>query len=278
MLEARDRVGGRTLNHELGDGTVVEVGGQWVGPTQTRLLALAEELGRRDVPDPRRGRQRHRVARRAQALPRGDPAHQPGDPARHPARAEEARAAGADGADRGAVDGAGRAASSTARRSTPGCGARAGPAARYTLFEMGCQAVWAAEPQDVSLLHVLFYIHSAGSFDDLIGTRGRRAGAALRRRLAAHRAGDGRRGSAPSASGLSTPVRRIEHDAGGVTAVEGVRARRAIVALPPALTPRIAFAPAAARLPRPARPAHAAGHGVEVHGGLRRAVLARPTG
>ena len=45
VLEARDRVGGRTLNHTLSDGTVVEVGGQWVGPTQTRLLEVAAELG-----------------------------------------------------------------------------------------------------------------------------------------------------------------------------------------------------------------------------------------
>src|SRR5262245_28251277 len=47
VLEARDRVGGRTLNHDLGPahpGKVIEVGGQWVGPTQDRLLALAREL------------------------------------------------------------------------------------------------------------------------------------------------------------------------------------------------------------------------------------------
>src|SRR5690606_38987156 len=45
VLEARDRVGGRLLNHELGDGAVVEVGGQWVGPTQDAALGLAAELG-----------------------------------------------------------------------------------------------------------------------------------------------------------------------------------------------------------------------------------------
>ncbi len=45
VLEARDRVGGRTLNHAIGDGKIVEVGGQWVGPTQTRVLALMRELG-----------------------------------------------------------------------------------------------------------------------------------------------------------------------------------------------------------------------------------------
>ena len=45
VLEARDRVGGRTLNHDLGDGRVVEVGGEYVGPTQTHMLDLARELG-----------------------------------------------------------------------------------------------------------------------------------------------------------------------------------------------------------------------------------------
>lgn len=45
VLEARDRVGGRTLNHDLGDGRVVEVGGQFVGPTQNHVIGLARDLG-----------------------------------------------------------------------------------------------------------------------------------------------------------------------------------------------------------------------------------------
>ena len=45
VLEARDRVGGRTLNHPIGEGNVVEVGGQWVGPGQTQVLALIKKLG-----------------------------------------------------------------------------------------------------------------------------------------------------------------------------------------------------------------------------------------
>ena len=45
VLEARDRVGGCLLNHTLEVGAVVEMGGQWVGPTQDRVLALADELG-----------------------------------------------------------------------------------------------------------------------------------------------------------------------------------------------------------------------------------------
>ncbi len=45
VLEARPRVGGRTLDHPIGDGHVVEGGGQWVGPGHTRVISLAKELG-----------------------------------------------------------------------------------------------------------------------------------------------------------------------------------------------------------------------------------------
>ena len=45
VVEARDRVGGRVRNESIGDGKVVEVGGQWVGPTQDQVLALAKDLG-----------------------------------------------------------------------------------------------------------------------------------------------------------------------------------------------------------------------------------------
>lgn len=44
VLEARGRVGGRTLNHNLGSGYITEAGGQWVGPGQTAVADLAREL------------------------------------------------------------------------------------------------------------------------------------------------------------------------------------------------------------------------------------------
>ena len=44
VLEARDRVGGRVVSEDIGDGKIVEMGGQWAGPTQDRLYALATEL------------------------------------------------------------------------------------------------------------------------------------------------------------------------------------------------------------------------------------------
>ncbi len=45
VVEARDRVGGRVLNHRLAHGTVVESGGAFIGPTQTHIASLAKSLG-----------------------------------------------------------------------------------------------------------------------------------------------------------------------------------------------------------------------------------------
>jgi monoamine oxidase len=45
ILEARNRVGGRTFNHDVGGGRISEGGGQWIGPGQTAVADLARELG-----------------------------------------------------------------------------------------------------------------------------------------------------------------------------------------------------------------------------------------
>ncbi len=45
VLEARDRVGGRTLNLPLPGGHVVEGGGEWIGPGQDHIAAFAKKLG-----------------------------------------------------------------------------------------------------------------------------------------------------------------------------------------------------------------------------------------
>src|SRR5215475_3815750 len=45
VLEARDRVGGRTLNHHVSKGVIAEAGGEYIGPTQNHIAALAKEMG-----------------------------------------------------------------------------------------------------------------------------------------------------------------------------------------------------------------------------------------
>jgi len=54
VLEARDRVGGRTLSQKVGRDWV-DLGGQWIGPTQDRLAALARELGVATFPQHQEG-------------------------------------------------------------------------------------------------------------------------------------------------------------------------------------------------------------------------------
>ena len=50
VLEASSRVGGRTLNVETESCYPAELGGQWVGPTQTAILDLMDELGIESFP------------------------------------------------------------------------------------------------------------------------------------------------------------------------------------------------------------------------------------
>ena len=171
VLEARDRVGGRTLNHQLGDGKIVEVGGQWIGPTQDRLEALARHLGVETFPTHDDGENvieyRGRLRRYQGAIPRINPVVLV-DVERAQRRLNRlARKVPLDapweapGAER--LDG--QTAASWLRRNLATSSGR-------MLLELGIEAVWAAQPEDLSLLHVLFYIHSAGSLEMLFETDG----------------------------------------------------------------------------------------------------------
>src|ERR1700712_1630454 len=44
VLEARERVGGRTLTLPFAGGRSIDLGAQWIGPQQKRMLALADSL------------------------------------------------------------------------------------------------------------------------------------------------------------------------------------------------------------------------------------------
>ena len=102
------------------------------------------------------------------------------------------------------------------------------------------EAVWACEPADVSLLHILFYIHSAGGTEALIATEG---GAQQDRFVG---------GSQRISLALAERARRAPEHAGaqrssGATdvVVEGIRApARDASRIPPALAGRIRYLPA----------------------------------
>ena len=243
VVEARDRVGGRVLNEPIGDGKVLEVGGQWVGPGQDRLYALAREVGVETFRTHSAGENliefRGEVKRYTGTLPRISPAVM-ADVGQAQLKLDRlARRVDLEAPWR--TPAADRLDSQTfwswMRRNVYTPGGR-------MLMELGIEAVWAAEPGDLSLLHVLFYIASAGGYDVLLDTDG---GAQQERfvggsQLVAERAAEPLGDSLV----LGAPVRRIVHRGDTVTVVADgatVRARRAVVAIPPPLAGRIVYDP-----------------------------------
>ncbi len=245
VLEARDRVGGRLLNADLGGGKVVEVGGQWVGPTQTAMLELARDVGVETFTTYNEGQNviewKGELKRYRGAIPRISPVIL-ADTLRVQRKLERLAKTVPTETPWTAPD-ARRLDSMTFQTWLD---ANAVTEGARTLFEIGCEAVWAAEPADLSLLHVLFYTHAAGGFDALVDTEGGAqdsrfvGGSQLVALRLAEQLGD--------AVVLSAPVRRITWGDRGVK-VKGdsrilAEGQRAIVALPPALTCRIVYDPA----------------------------------
>ena len=266
VLEARERVGGRTLNADLGGGHVTELGGQFIGPTQTHIAALAEAVGVRAFPTFNTSENVSLVTGQRVPYPAvpGIPADTDlanallaslkldtlaaGVPVTAPWTAKNAAALDRqtlqDFRDANIASPRGRAA-----------------------FDSICRAVWGAETREMSLLYALAYVAASGdethrgSFVRLITTGG---GAQESRfvggsQLVSERVADrlGRRVV------LGAPVRRIVQDRDGVRVVAAgltVRAKRAIVTVPPVLALDIAFTPvlprAKVRILRGLRPGH----------------------
>ena len=274
VLEARNRVGGRTWTKSV-RGVPVDVGGQWIGPQQKRIAALAKAVGVKTFPTYNTGLN---VYDRLGALKTYTGAIPPAAPA-------------AIGDIAVALNSLNRMA-----EEVPLAAPWTAPKAREwdsqtletwklanmttdegrLLLDLGVEAVFAGEPRDVSLLHVLFYIHSAGSFDNLINTAGGAqetrfvGGSQLVSRKVAAAARVARGAGLPGPADRAGPPRR---------ALESerldVHARFCVVTAPPALAARIEYEPG---LPRPSRPAHAAdADGLRAQGPrpLRQAVLAR---
>jgi monoamine oxidase len=243
VLEARERVGGRLLNASMGDGVTVDLGGQWVGSDHSRVQALATELGVELFPQHGAGRNLLDVG--------GKRRHYRGTiPRLGPrvlwdvfvARRRIDRLARAVGAEEPWA--AEKAAELDGESLAEWCERNVGAPIARELIGLAGRTVWGAWPGELSMLHVAFYVGSAGGFDRLIDTEG----GAQQDRL------DG--GAQKLPLGLAqrlgervlrgVPVRQIEQRDGAVrveAAGVEVEAERAIVALPPALAARIDFAP-----------------------------------
>ncbi len=107
------------------------------------------------------------------------------------------------------------------------------------LMEGVVEAVWAAEPEDLSLLGVLFYVASAGGIEPLISTEG----GAQQDRFVGGSQTLALRLSEQLDVRLGSPVGSVTWGGDGVE-VEGIRAAHAVLAIPPTLAGRIRYAPA----------------------------------
>ena len=246
VLEARERVGGRTEGAHLSDGQWVELGGQWIGPTQERMYELVAELGLRTVPTYDDGEmlfslggRTRRMSSAKGAVPRLNPialadlSQGVTRFARLARRVDTTRPWLSPGADR--LDA--QTLASWVRRNLR---TRAGRA----YFDLYAEAVLATGAGDMSLLHSLFYASSGQDMDTLMAT----GDGAQQDRVEGGSVLLSERMAEPLDVRLGQVARRVEQDGQGVTVgTEGGgrwQARRAVVALPPTLAGRLVHRPA----------------------------------
>ena len=252
VLEARDRVGGRILGKQIDGGQIVESGGEFIGPTQDRIAALAKDMGVGTFPTHNDGN--FLYYRNGLRLPYGD---------------------GPFGAVPPDPEGVGEAVvamqtiNSMAAEVPVDAPWKAPNAAEWDgktwetwlqenvhteggrlLLELATTSVFSFEPRDLSMLFVLFYVAAAGNESNpgdisrLVNTEGgaqelRFAGGSQRiPEELARRLGKRVR--------LRTPVRRIIQRKGSVEVrADGLVAtgQRVVVAIPPNLAGRIDYSP-----------------------------------
>lgn len=246
VLEARDRLGGRTCTVRSADGTAVDVGGQWLGPTQKRALALVEELGLETLEQYSSGR-KHLLLRGRHRTYKGTipslPPHNLIDlqlalsKVDRLARRVDTHAPW-ESADAAAWDGTTLA--SWMRRNVRTERTR-------EMFRVAVNAVFSAEPEELSLLHFLFYAASGGNFMQMLEIEG---GAQQTRVVGGTQQLSERLADLVREAGgevrLDAPVRSIRWRSSGaevLTDTECFRCDRVVVAMAPPLAGRIDWQP-----------------------------------
>ncbi|MCS0630528.1 FAD-dependent oxidoreductase [Telluria mixta] len=246
VLEARDRVGGRTLNHDLGNGYFTEAGGQWIGPGQTAIADLARELGVGTFPNYWQGKASYVLGEAHAALDTG------GSVGTDPRLQRELEDM-AKSVPSGAPWTSPRAAEFDALSLGSWLATKHLAPQDQIGWSAGAMLTGGAAPAQLSLLHWLSMINSADcTYERLEAVRGGAqqtrisGGSQILSIRMAQALGDKVR--------LQSPVLRIENWNDGPVAIhtpDGViRARYVIVALSPPLCNQIAFDPP---LPAPRR-------------------------
>lgn len=244
VLEARDRVGGRNLGGFLSNGVPVEMGGQWVGPTQDAVLELIDELGLETFPSfddgealtvfdgnlvryadesfglaPECAKEVARLWEQLDVMASGVTLDAPW------------KTEGAEDLDRQTLDN--------------WLAANSHDDVALRFFRVLVPALFSAESPELSLLHFLFYVRSGTSLESLVATTG---GAQETRVVGGtHRISERMADELGDAVRLGAVVRTIrQYDAGVVVEFEGgsVTGERVIVAVPQTLAGRLRYVPA----------------------------------
>jgi len=241
VLEARDRVGGRTLT-EVVDGVAYDRGAQWVGPTQHRMHALIDQLGLTTFPTWGEGEaildvrgERKRYSGTIPPFPILD-------------LLRVHRALGRIDRMTGAVPGHDPTAAPDARRldsqTLHGFMDRHLPPRAQGALTPAIRVIFGAEPSELSMLWFLTYCAQSGGFTHRIESDGGHQ----QDRLVEGMGAIAGRLAAPLGDRvvLEAPARRIDHGPDGVTVHTergAFSADHAIVAVPPHLCSGIDWHP-----------------------------------
>ncbi|MFM9134790.1 MAG: flavin monoamine oxidase family protein [bacterium] len=242
VVEAQSRVGGRTCA-EVVDGVMVDVGGQWIGPAQRRMVALGEELGLATFPTYDAGRKVLDLAGRVTTYSGSIPALAP----HHLALLQatiwriDAMAARVPPADPWNAPRA----RAWDRRTLGGWMVSTIPSRTVRdVMRAAIRVIFGAEPDELSLLHALWYIGQGGGILSLAEIRD---GAQDRRFVSgAHAVSTALAALLAERVRLGEPVNAVvrEGDQVRVLTESGEHAaRRVVIAVPPHMAARIRFEP-----------------------------------
>lgn len=242
VVEARDRVGGRTWSEEV-SGVVFDRGGQWISPKQKRITALARELGCATFPTWCKGKKVLDVGGKVSAYDGTIPNLSPVNLLVLQyalTRAETMRKRVPAGRPLDARDAAALDATTLAAwqaRNVPSKTVR-------DVFDVAVRVIFGAESSELSLLYFLHYANAGEGLMNLVeienGAQQDRfvRGAQSVSRTMAEALGD--------RVILGAPVRRIAQDADGVTVHTDRgehRGKYVVVAVPPNMAFRIDYTP-----------------------------------
>jgi monoamine oxidase len=243
VFEGSERVGGRTLSEPISESEQIEMGGQWVGPTQERVLALLDELGLETFPTRTQGHNLIEV-RGALRRYRGTIPKLPAPVLLDLAIARFRLGRAMRKVDPGAPWQAARSEELDRLTLADWIGRNVRSRLARDLISLSCKTVWGAEPHELSLLWALSYMAAGGGFEKLLDVEGGAqqdrvvGGSALICERMAEELGDRVK--------VREAVSRIDwsEEGLGLEVSSGVaEARTAVIAVPPALLAHIEFSP-----------------------------------